>query len=136
MIWSGTNTVGNNWGRSPVELFPLEVTCQLEWASDSLIITPLDERGAQIPSQAFFVQGNGGIFNFNLDLGEDATCWYSLEGRGMIQNIDQNLASYQLLLFPNPAQDALHLQYELEKTNKADYRDLRVLKRIRLMLGR
>lgn len=114
MSWSDTTSINNNWGRAPIANFPFTGKFKLRSYADSLKVTPLDEKGALKSQQFFWVHG-GPDFEIPIDLKRDETLWYVVEafGDGLV-GLEESLAeAYSFKLYPNPARDVIHLQFDL-----------------------
>jgi hypothetical protein len=81
MIWSGNQTVNNNWGAAPTLNLPQKVSITLTLYADALYIYPLDEKGREGAPQ--LVKGVNlpsklKQFTFELDQSKTPTMWYGL----------------------------------------------------------
>ncbi|MEO1451137.1 MAG: T9SS type A sorting domain-containing protein, partial [Bacteroidota bacterium] len=103
MTWNGTQSVGNNWGSSPIELAPLNVSLDLTMQADSIRIIWLDGAGVAQDSQTIApFQANR--FRLNIDQGQHPFFWAGIRqvGEGMSTDIDDNLAGqWQATLSPD-----------------------------------
>lgn len=81
MIWDGTTTVHTDWGTSPVQVFPGDITVKLKTNYAYLQVSRLDEI-CRVDSSVSYVlkTAEDGYATFRIDMLRDSTLWYGIEG--------------------------------------------------------
>ncbi|OPZ78633.1 MAG: hypothetical protein BWY77_01466 [bacterium ADurb.Bin431] len=108
MIWEGTRTIHNSWGKAPTWIEPVRLGLTLTLRSDSIRVWPLDGSGARRGSGRKIVPASAGTFNLILDQSQDQTVWYGIEQLGALSGVSDRGEAVQpaaLLLkqsHPNP----------------------------------
>jgi len=123
MIWNGTNTINNNWGKKPTQIFPMNIEIELTLEADSISLTPLDNLGMEIISSSKYIKPiSSNKFRVVLNQNENRTVWFGIKkygngiGTGILdgKEIDYN---YQLNQnYPNPFNPTTTISFSL-KTN-------------------
>ena len=109
MAWDGINTIHNNWGGQPTEMFPLQLTLELEIDADYLQIYPLSETGGE--QEAWVVTPiSAGRFLVNIDQSEEQTTWYGIEAMTGTPT-DGEWATGGVSIYPNPTSDLVFVQW-------------------------
>ncbi len=126
MIWDGTTTVHNNWGRNPSLLAPLSISVKLKNKSEGLKVTPLDKRGNPVESKVkYFVTDESGYSKVELNLGEDATIWYGVEtvsDWSITKTSNAMKMDNSILCYPNPSSSVVYI-----KQNSSEDKDFDLL---------
>lgn len=116
MVWDGTQTVHNQWGSAPTEILPLALELELNITADSIHLYPLDPQGAEGTRITYLPETNG-QFVITIDQGATQSLWYGLEAFGVVVGQSEPLArSFDWQVFPNPADEEVHVRFELEKS--------------------
>lgn len=117
MIWDGTATIHNNWGHSPTQIYPLNLTLRLFIQSDSIGIYPLDTFGNEDQSKRRIVYPvSPGIFEVKFDQNIDKTLWYGLEAFSLkqtpVETLSSGISSFSLSQnYPNPFNGSTLISY-------------------------
>jgi hypothetical protein len=83
MIWDGTTTIHDHWGTAPTQVFPLNLTLELNVYADSIRIYPLGTKGEEnINSSALYYPVRANTFEVVIDQSASKTLWYGLEKYG------------------------------------------------------
>ena len=119
MVWDGTSTVHNNWGSAPVEMQPITVTVNLKIQADSLLVYPLDERGARTDIAYAYNPIAPNTFAIQFDHNRDQTIWFGIEKFGMgnaVESRSERLIKFELLQnYPNPFNPATQITYHIPR---------------------
>ena len=109
MAWDGINTIHNNWGSQPTEMFPLQLQLELEVDADYLQIYPLSEIGGE--DIATVVEPiSAGRFLVNIDQLEDKTVWYGIEAMHGPLSADE-IAESGIAIYPNPTSNTVFINW-------------------------
>lgn len=120
MVWDGTTSMHNNWGRNPSLIKPQQISVKIKNNSAGLKVTPLDVIGNPVTSEAkYFVSDENGYSHVSVNTEDDKTVWYAVEtvadwtttGSSGI-NIKSNGVNY----FPNPSADAIYFKPVIPST--------------------
>lgn len=87
MVWDGTRTIHNSWGKAPTSIEPARLSLTLALRADSIRIWPLDGSGARRGSGRKIVPASPGTFNLILDQSQDQTVWYGIERLGALSGV-------------------------------------------------
>ncbi|MEO1261419.1 MAG: carbohydrate binding domain-containing protein [Bacteroidota bacterium] len=109
MTWDGTQSINNNWGSQPTEMFPLQLEIELNVAADYLQLIPLTPTGAEgTPKIIPPIATNR--FLINIDQQSDRTLWYGIEAmEGPLS--DNEIINERINVFPNPASEYVYLNW-------------------------
>ncbi|MEJ5352025.1 MAG: carbohydrate binding domain-containing protein [Melioribacteraceae bacterium] len=120
MIWKGTTTVNNNWGRSPTQIYPLKIKLDLMIYADSIRVFPLDNKGKEILSQSFVIKPfQTNHFLLEIDQSIYKSLWFGIEcyGDGVKSDIDDYGSlptEYKLEQnYPNPFNGTTIIKYQV-----------------------
>lgn len=109
MVWDGTNTVHNQWGKAPTEMRADVVELKLFMHADSLRIYTLDATGAETGEPRIITPVSNNRFDVVLDQNVDQTMWWGLEKIGLGTAVENNTDNqshpdkWELgLNYPNP----------------------------------
>ena len=116
MAWDGTQTIHDDWGGQPTQIFPLQVEMELNIAADYLHLIPLSEIGEEGTPEIIPPIGNN-KFLINIDQLTDHTMWYGIEAmEGPLSDTEINNGIVKI--FPNPASEFVCLNWPKELTVK------------------
>lgn len=122
MVWDGIQTVHNQWGTTPTEIFPLEVDLELDITADSLRIYPLNPIGAE-SSWVTYTPASDGKFYLSIDQAESQRLWYGLEAFGIVVGQEELVSNnVDIQVFPNPAHDNIEVSFNLEHPEQIRFR--------------
>ncbi len=110
MAWDGINTIHNDWGGQPTELFPLELTLELEMDADYLHVFPLSEIG-ETGDPKVILPVTAGKFLINIDQSEDQTTWYGIEALNGTPT-DEELLESSISIYPNPSIETVFVKWQ------------------------
>ena len=121
MIWDGTSTLHNNWGKAPTQMYPVVVRLGLNIQADSIRVFPLDETGNKMgPYQTYLPVGKN-QFEITCDQYRDETVWWGIEKWGLGVAVPPNQstgafpAEWNLLPnFPNPFNARTHIHFQMK----------------------
>lgn len=111
MVWDGTSSVHNNWGRNPSWIAPHVLSLRLKNNAEGLKIFPLDKRGkADYTKSNYFVTQADGFSNVSLHTGTDKTLWYGIETVADWSTTQNNTTEnmFSLKVYPNPSSYEIH----------------------------
>lgn len=115
MQWDGTQTIHNNYGSSPTEIFPLQVKLELNIAAESIRVYPLSVIGAADQSQTY-LPIRPGVFEITLDQSQSQSLWFGIEALSTTVNTTEiSLSSINLRVFPNPSTGNTVVRYQLPR---------------------
>ena len=114
MIWDGTTSVHNSWGRNPTLIAPLSFTIKLKNNSAGLKIFPLDKRGnPDYAKTKYFVADETGFSTVVLNTAEDQTVWYGVEtvaDWSITKNNEIKKESNSIECYPNPSSAFINIK--------------------------
>jgi hypothetical protein len=113
MIWDGTTTVHNNWGRNPSLIAPNLISVKLKNKSAGLKLTPLDTRGNPVESKTkYFVCDESGYSKILLNPGVDKTVWYAVEtvADWSITKTARVEIENHIMCYPNPSTNSVKIK--------------------------
>lgn len=118
MIWDGITTVHNNWGSSPTEIFPLNLTLSLNVNADSIKVYPLDQYGRTSAPPAVYFPLSPSVFEIQIDQNDSKTLWYGVESfiklSTGIQEKTSGITSFKLEQnYPNPFNNSTIIKYSV-----------------------
>lgn len=120
MTWDGIQTVHNQWGGAPTEIFPLEVDLELDITADSLRLYPLNPVGKEAGWTTFTPNSNG-KFYLNIDQSESQSLWYGIEAFGIVVGEEEAIGnSVDLQIFPNPAKENVQVSFSVIESEWVD----------------
>jgi len=108
MVWEGTSTFHNNWGRTPTQLKPTVIMLNLNVAADSLKVIPLDNTGKEKGTFRMHHPVIPNNFLVEFDLSNEKTLWFGVEayGNGNPSSVEsEDNKNYKFSLeqnYPNP----------------------------------
>lgn len=109
MAWSGINSINDNWGSSPTEMFPLQLTLEMELDADYLQLYPLSEIGEE-GSPIIVPPVSTGKFIVNIDQMATPTTWFGVEKMtGPLS--DEEAGTTGIEVFPNPSSDHVFVKW-------------------------
>ena len=108
MMWNGLNTINDNWGSAPTEMFPLNLELELELDADYLYVFPLSAIG-EVGEPKVVLPSNDGQFLLNIDQSEDETTWYGIEA-GMGTPTEELLQG-SISVYPNPSTEVVFVKW-------------------------
>ena len=118
MVWDGIQTVHNQWGEAPTEIFPLVLDLELEISADSIRVYPLDPDGSEEYYETVLPDSDG-KFRFTIDQSESESLWFGLESFGIVVGqVEVDAVGNMWQVYPNPASDEVTIQMKLEKQEK------------------
>lgn len=144
MIWNGTNTINNNWGKKPTQIFPMNIEIELTLEADSISLTPLDNLGMEIISSSKYIKPiSSNKFRVVLNQNENRTVWFGIKKHGngigtkIINNKEINY-NYQLNQnYPNPFNPSTTISFSLKTNSITDLKIYDLLGReIRTLIER
>jgi len=121
MIWSGTSTVNNNWGRNPTQIYPIKLKLDLAITADSIRVYPLDARGIESESSAKTYKPFQ-LYHFMVDFDQtqNGTLWFAIKkyvGPNILPSVDgkeEIPANTELMQnYPNPFNPETIIKYQL-----------------------
>ncbi|GAB4428284.1 MAG: hypothetical protein OHK0039_46790 [Bacteroidia bacterium] len=122
MVWSGTQTVGNNWGYAPTLLAPITLRIELHLAAGSLRLYPLDETGAASSYTTHYPVGPA-RFVLDIRLQDHATLWFGIEAADIGTSLGEALADAgTLTVAPNPATTTARIALQQRQPSAAQLR--------------
>ena len=114
MVWDGTNTVHNNWGRNPSLIGPLSFTIEMKTNSAGFKVFPLDKRGNPDYSKTkYFVKKENGFSMVTLDIAADKTVWYGVEtvvDWSTTENTERIKQKNTIICYPIPSKDFVRFE--------------------------
>ncbi len=124
MIWDGTTSIHNQWGTSPIQIYPLSIVLRLNIMADSIYLYPLDNKGKESYHTVIF-PNQPGIFSLFIDQNITKTLWYGLETFDVYSDAKENQStkiSYKLEQnYPNPFNGYTTFKYELPKASNVSF---------------
>jgi hypothetical protein len=120
MIWDGSSTVHNNWGTTPALMQPCIIRVVFT-GCDTVRIYPLDSLGRASTYRAFAKDGIGEI-PVTIDPAVFRTPWYGVERISASPSaVDESRvpSAFRVRVYPNPADDALIVQFALPSASSA-----------------
>lgn len=136
MSWDGTNTIHDDWGGQPTELFPLDIVLDLEVDADYLQLYPLSPKG-EATNYTIIPAISTGRFRIHLDQATDQTVWYGVE-KMLGTRAVETMPEAEVQLFPNPSTDAVFVKWpeavEVEQMELVS-REGKLLESWRISLG-
>ncbi len=109
MLWDGINTVHNNWGNPPTQMYPVSASLRLHIQADSIHVLPLRPDGIPLGGFVTYGAADTNMFAVSVDQNHDLTTWYGIQafGKGTVTAMQgespQVPNSYSLRQnFPNP----------------------------------
>jgi len=141
MVWDGTTTIHDNWGRSPTLVAPLLLTLALNVHADSLRVFPLDPSGGETRGATTVLPSDPNSFHLAIDQSQSQSMWFGVEAFGIgvpepVPREGDGLPRENSLAqnFPNPFNPATEIRYDVAGRTGRD------LNRVRLavydLLGR
>ncbi|KAF0151540.1 MAG: Carbohydrate-binding CenC domain protein [Ignavibacteria bacterium] len=125
MIWNGTTTINNNWGRTPTQIYPIKLKLDLAITADSIRVYPLDTRGQESESTARtykpFV-----LYHFMIDLDQtvNGTLWFGIKkyaGPFVLPGVEEaeEIPTETKLMqnYPNPFNSTTVISYKLQSAS-------------------
>ncbi len=83
MIWNGTTTINDNWGHSPTQVYPTNLTLSLKIFADSIRVFPLNAKGQENASDyTTYYPTSPNTFYIFLNQNTDLTLWFGIEKYG------------------------------------------------------
>ncbi|MEW6653596.1 MAG: carbohydrate binding domain-containing protein, partial [Bacteroidota bacterium] len=119
MIWNGTTTINNNWGRMPTHIYPLKLKLDLAITADSIRVYPLDVRGQESESTArTYKPFEANQFSVVLDQNVNSTLWFGIKkyGNGIVgAEYNSEIPTETLLMqnYPNPFNPNTVISYKV-----------------------
>ncbi len=124
MIWDGTTSVHNNWGRIPALVAPLEAEISLHSIFSHLRIVPLDHLGQPRSEEADTLKvADDQWLKYSLDLKEASTLWFGVEGLNIvdtISGIEQVIPEKHARIYPNPSSGEVLIEMDEAWPNKGE----------------
>lgn len=109
MAWDGIQTFHDNWGLPPTEMFPMQLTLELEVAADYLQLYPLTELGEAWDFQIILPESPG-HFLVNIDQLQDPTVWFGIAAmEGPLSN--KEAVETGISLYPNPSSKTVFVKW-------------------------
>jgi hypothetical protein len=109
MLWDGINTIHNNWGNPPTQMYPVTASLRLHIQADSIHVLPLRANGVPLGGSVTYVAADTNTFAVSVDHNRDLTTWYGVQafGKGTVtatpDESPQVPSCYSLRQnFPNP----------------------------------
>jgi hypothetical protein len=82
MLWDGINTVRNNWGNPPTQMYPVTALLKLHIQADSIHVLPLRPNGVPLGGSATYIAADTNTFAVSIDQNQDLTTWFGIQGFG------------------------------------------------------
>ena len=124
MVWDGTTTLHDQWGGAPTEMSPVSLTVELEIQADSILVHPLDTRGAKTGAAYAHRPAAPNRFRVSFDQNKDHTVWYGIEkyGPGTAARSGQDPPSRFALLpnYPNPFNPGTTIAYHIPQNGRVE----------------
>jgi hypothetical protein len=109
MTWDGIQTFHDNWGVPPTEMFPLQLTLELEVAADYLQLYPLSAIGDAGDFQ-IILPVSPGHFLINIDQQQDPTIWFGIAAmEGSLANVETDEPT--ISVYPNPSSKMVFVKW-------------------------
>ncbi len=138
MIWNGTTTINNNWGRNPTQIYPLKLKLDLAITADSIRVYPLDVRGQESESTAKTYKPFAHYhFMVDFDQNVNRTLWFGIKkyvGPFILPGVEdeETLPTKTELMqnFPNPFNPETVINYKISAFSHVSLKVYDVLGRL------
>lgn len=111
MVWDGTNSIHDDWGNQPTEMYPMKLTLELQADAASLRVFPLSNTGAE---SGYTVYGpvSPGRFLVEIDQSANKTLWFGVDASDA-SPVRSNMLATDFVVSPNPVMGWLRVQFGL-----------------------
>lgn len=116
MAWNTANTTLTNWGNTPTQLLPLNLTVRVNNTAPAIRLHQLSATGAPLSSK-IITPVSAGIFEITINQAEDKTMWYALQSvkeNQIALSVESLKDEVALSVFPNPAKDSVTVGFEID----------------------
>ncbi|MCK9279027.1 MAG: carbohydrate binding domain-containing protein [Melioribacteraceae bacterium] len=124
MIWNGINTINNNWGKKPTQIYPMIIELELVIEADSISVIPLDNSGMELYSSSkIYKPLSDNKYKVILDQNTNRTVWFGINnyGNGLGTGLGDNYQieyDYQLNQnYPNPFNPTTTISFSLKNNS-------------------
>lgn len=112
MVWDGTTTIHDQWGMSPTQVEPLQLSLQLTMQADSVRVYPLDTYGRETRGYTTYQPTSANTFAITIDQNRLQSMWFGVQAfKGNLRPsfvaklCDTTIAQNQTLSFTYTATD-------------------------------
>ena len=143
MIWDGTTTIHDNWGKDTTIIYPLDLKLELNIHADSIKIFPLDNLGKENAADAItLIPSSPDKFVFEFDQNMYKTLWFGIKKFGdgvtnIADNENEIPDEFELMQnYPNPFNPSTTINFKIPVVNALSEVEAHITLKVYDILGR